>query len=704
MPQTKDCNRHVVLASRPRGAPTPANFRLEDGPVPVPTQGQVLLRTIYLSLDPYMRGRIGEPKPRETVVVAGATGAVGAVGAVVGQIAKLKGCRVVGIAGGETKCASAVTELGLDACIDHHADALSRRLADACPNGIDVYFENVGGAVFDAVLPLLRIGARVPVCGVRHRAPRRRACLPKRPRRSASAWVWYGPMREVGRGSHGPYLMAHNDELERGTRLLDRYAILDRVGEGGMSTIYRAHDERLDRVVCVKLLRTVLAGSGSSSGGRGVYQATYSHFLQEALALSRLQHPNTLRIYDFGYLESKTGDGSAPPPRELGEAGAGRPFQISEFLDAGNLETHVRQRGALSPEETSAIIERIAGAVAEAHEQKIIHRDIKPPNILFACIGEFLMPKLADFGIAHSDLKKRGGAGVPGHPDQTGSMSAVALFSPRWAAPEQLAGVTEGPYTDVYALALCTAYMLAGRPLFEGSDVRGTFGDRMRGDDLVKRTLDAMGITSPALDVLLRALTADARKRTPTPLAFFEELRGALGGTKMSALPPGTVPARNPPPPVTLTVELPSKLQGQAPPERAIPFAQQGRRAARVVDVHERLDVSMIGDSGAEIRVRITMLPSQDHTVRLNIKGLNCFVSKAGRPTPAITAQADGGTDFVDTAWRRVGKMGWSFGALTPAGRVFRMDDGEMMIPSSQGSHAVALYLGPDVLIMCRRV
>ena len=248
MPQTKDCNRRVVLASRPRGAPTPANFRLEDGPVPVPTQGQVLLRTVYLSLDPYMRGRmndrpsyvpptkigelmgggtvsrvmtshhpdyrvgewvsgmagwqdyavsdgaglsllgklahpswalgvlgmpgftgyvglldIGEPKPGETVVVAGATGAVGAV---VGQIAKLKGCRVVGIAGGEAKCASAVTELGLDACVDHHGDALAKRLADACPNGIDVYFENVGGAVFDAVLPLLRIGARVPICGL----------------------------------------------------------------------------------------------------------------------------------------------------------------------------------------------------------------------------------------------------------------------------------------------------------------------------------------------------------------------------------------------------------------------------------------------------------------------------------------------------------------------------------------------------------
>ena len=96
-------------------------------------------------------------------------------------------------------------------------------------------------------------------------------------------------------------------ELHEGTRLLDRYSIIDRIGGGGMASIYRATDERLDRVVCVKLLRLELEQSGSTSGG-AVYQATYSHFLREALALSKLQHPNTLRIYDFGYLE----DGGRP--------------------------------------------------------------------------------------------------------------------------------------------------------------------------------------------------------------------------------------------------------------------------------------------------------------------------------------------------------------------------------------------------------
>jgi NADPH-dependent curcumin reductase CurA len=248
MSQTTATNRSIVLNSRPHGAPTAADFRLQESAVPVPQDGQVLLRTLYLSLDPYMRGRmsdaasyaapveigapmigatvsrveasrhpgfavgdlvlafsgwqdyalsdgaglrklaglaqpssalgvlgmpgftaymglldIGQPKPGETVVVAAASGAVGSV---VGQVAKLQGCRVVGIAGGAEKCRYVVDELGFDACIDHRSADFAQQLAAACDKGIDVYFENVGGAVFDAVLPLLNARARVPVCGM----------------------------------------------------------------------------------------------------------------------------------------------------------------------------------------------------------------------------------------------------------------------------------------------------------------------------------------------------------------------------------------------------------------------------------------------------------------------------------------------------------------------------------------------------------
>ncbi len=241
-------NRRLVLAERPVGAPGLQHFRIETAAIPSPGPGELLLRTEYLSLDPYMRGRmnanagyaepvaigglmvgqtisqvtasnhpdyavgdrvvadagwqdwclsngqglrkldpalshptwalsalgmpgltayvglldIGQPKPGETVVVAAATGPVGSA---VGQIAKLKGCKVIGIAGGEEKCRMAVEQLGFDACVSHHDDELPRLLAEACPDGIDIYFENTGGAAFEAALPLFNNYARMPLCG-----------------------------------------------------------------------------------------------------------------------------------------------------------------------------------------------------------------------------------------------------------------------------------------------------------------------------------------------------------------------------------------------------------------------------------------------------------------------------------------------------------------------------------------------------------
>jgi NADPH-dependent curcumin reductase CurA len=244
-----EMNRRIVLAARPNGLPKPSDFRVEEAPIPRPQDGEVLLKIQYLSLDPYMRGRmdegpsyaaptaigeeieggtvaivlesraaaykpgdivlsysgwqshavakasqlrkldpkaapvttalgvlgmpgftayaglrnIGRPKPGETVVVAAASGAVGAV---VGQIAKIEGARAIGIAGGKEKCAFIRDELGFDAAIDHRAPDLAAQLAKACPKGIDVYFENVAGHVWDAVFPLLNNFARIPVCGL----------------------------------------------------------------------------------------------------------------------------------------------------------------------------------------------------------------------------------------------------------------------------------------------------------------------------------------------------------------------------------------------------------------------------------------------------------------------------------------------------------------------------------------------------------
>ena len=252
-------NRQMLLKRRPNGLPVPEDFELVENPRPEPGDSEVLLRGIYLSLDPYMRGRIsgvrsyarptelgeviegrvvgqvvrsrdpawregdyaaggygwqlysavpaaglqrldpseapistalgvlgmpgmtayiglsdiGQPKAGETVVVSAASGAVGAVA---GQIAKLKGARVVGIAGGADKCRYVKDELGFDAAIDHRGADLGGALDRACPGGIDVYFENVGGAVQQAVFPRLNDFGRMVMCGMiaeyNDRAPR----------------------------------------------------------------------------------------------------------------------------------------------------------------------------------------------------------------------------------------------------------------------------------------------------------------------------------------------------------------------------------------------------------------------------------------------------------------------------------------------------------------------------------------------------
>jgi NADPH-dependent curcumin reductase len=242
-------NRQVLLASRPRGTVTEDNFRIVDAPLTAPDAGEVLVRNDWLSLDPYMRGRmndaksyapsvqlgqvmvgqtvgevlesrdprfkpgdkvlthlgwqlfgvakgseltpidtgraaascylgvlgmpgitawlglseIGQPKAGETFVVSAASGAVGSVA---GQLAKVRGCRTVGIAGGQAKCDYVVRELGFDACIDYKAGNLLQDLRDACPKGVDVYFENVGGKILDTLLRVMNPFSRVVVCGL----------------------------------------------------------------------------------------------------------------------------------------------------------------------------------------------------------------------------------------------------------------------------------------------------------------------------------------------------------------------------------------------------------------------------------------------------------------------------------------------------------------------------------------------------------
>jgi NADPH-dependent curcumin reductase CurA len=239
-------NKRVLLASRPSGWVSEANFRIEEAPLPRPAEGEVLVKNLWLSLDPYMRGRmsdaksyakgvelgevmvgqtvgevvesrnekfrkgdkvlaqlgwqlygttkeaykvdearaplsyylglvgmpgmtawfglkeIGQPKAGETVVVSAASGAVGSVA---GQLAKIWGCRAVGIAGGREKCDYVTRELGFDACIDYKSGSLRDELQQACPKGVDVYFDNVGGEILDTLLARMNLFGRIVLCG-----------------------------------------------------------------------------------------------------------------------------------------------------------------------------------------------------------------------------------------------------------------------------------------------------------------------------------------------------------------------------------------------------------------------------------------------------------------------------------------------------------------------------------------------------------
>jgi serine/threonine protein kinase len=498
-------------------------------------------------------------------------------------------------------------------------------------------------------------------------------------------------------------------ELPEGLNLLDRYTIVDHIGGGGMADIYRAHDSRLDRIVCVKLLRNIIQQEGGSTSGGIVYQATYTHFLQEARSLSKLAHPNTLRIYDFGFLQLDSDDSSQVQPR---------PFQIAEYLDGGNLETYVRTRGTLKPVEVLAILDRVGGAVAEAHEVGIIHRDIKPSNILFSRVGDVLMPKLADFGIARTVRRRlKHSLRPPGSPSTTDTQEVVPpipLFSPRWAAPEQLSAGEEGSFTDVYGLGLVIGFMLSGKSLFEVPDVTATFGDRVQGDQYVRQRLALHSYAPEVARVLMNALRADSRARTQSPFELYEALSQAFGTPRTSLPLPvahsGGVPqAKAQHQQDTGSVQASfvkreKAAQSIEPPEQ---WLQVGGRQVRLVETHEKLDLK-IPPRGLteELRLRVTLLPSRGPQFRVNFKGLSCFIGRpGGAASPAIVADADGTGELVSAKKERVGGLRWSFGTVRGNSRVFPIATGELVVPFPQGECALAVELSPDreVIVICRR-
>jgi serine/threonine-protein kinase len=502
-----------------------------------------------------------------------------------------------------------------------------------------------------------------------------------------------------------------------GDRVLDRYRAVDVIASGGHSVVYRGEDERLSRPVCIKVFSKL-------TGTPGVWRTSYEHFVQEAFALSRLSHPNTLRIYDFGHLPE------APGPD--GEE-SGVPLQISEFLNGGTLGNLVRDRGPQPAAEVVRVIAMMCDALAEAHAAGIVHRDLKPQNILFTTVGAARLPKLADFGIAKwfEGTAATRCAGdtqvVAGRP--------LVMYSPSWAAPEQLIGDPVGPTADIYSLAVVAVYMATGKAIFASEDIETGYRRRQAIDGVLASLLGATDLPPATIALLKQACNFDPDARpqhvdqlatalrdsydlsVPTrtsvasmssrPIASSIVADGSLedeplttpkyrsgplptaagSGALVAALPlppgPDSSPRREPPkraesPRLASVVpELPTKIDATASgrPIRRLPVGEGttsvGDRVVRFVPVQSAADVLVLAGVA---RLRLTLLPGLHGRPVLHIKALNCFVARSGgRPSSAVQIDGDGGFDLINPRSQPLGGGRVSFGSPAAGHTLFRI-------------------------------
>jgi hypothetical protein len=514
--------------------------------------------------------------------------------------------------------------------------------------------------------------------------------------------------------------------------LLGRYYVEAPIAQGGMGAVYRGSDLRLRRPVCIKIFRRLCSSEL-------VNQVSYDHFVQEAFALSRLSHPNTLRIYDFGRL---TDDSEAP-------------FQVFELLDGGTLGQWIRQAGPRSPRETFALVEPVAGALSEAHARGIIHRDVKPSNIILCLLGSRRIAKLGDFGIAET-----GGEQWPSRARRQNAAAEQAprLYSSGWAAPEQLEGGPAAPTTDVFALGLVTAFVLGGQPVFPVKGDRLGTRERLQSDAHVARRLAEMQLAPELAEVVRTACRACPRERYDSMERFAGALGEAvdaavkrLGSDRRVASVPGTwgeprsgmssspllLPVDDAEPP---RAELPPsgdvrarRAQPAAP--AVVPYTRV--RAARgtgevklVVDCAAEREITVLGrrlvlagvafagqlDLGGEsapltsrARVRVTLLPARQPGARINVKGLNCFVAKAdGRPAAAIDVEENAVLELLGEDRLLLERVVCSLGRARGAEQLCRFgpftlcvtgaEAGAALLDVGPGRELVLIYRGRPVL------
>jgi len=508
-----------------------------------------------------------------------------------------------------------------------------------------------------------------------------------------------------------------------GQRIMDRYRISERVARGGMSVVYRGEDERLRRPVCVK----VFCGLDPSRPG---YRTVHEHFVQEAFALSTLRHPNTIRIYDFGYLEDQLAT----------------PFFVVEYADGGTLKEFVRKHGPLSAHETFEILEPIAEALREAHAAGIIHRDIKPSNILFTRAGPSLVVKLADFSIAKAIEDA-----IPNRADDTNinNNDKVGLYSLGWAAPEQLRSESVGPSADVFALGLTTAYMLTCKMVYPGDDVLQLFELRRLGDAHLRRTIGEHGLDDELVRTIAHACRENADERFQTIEEYLEALRESVHESwrNITSKQERYVPSRHaqpmmasgaqPPPPARVTeTAAPGRRPNTEPPtggptqthvaanasasqsSSAMPLPSMGpnngaqvrvltvdsfaspeivvggRRIRSVPIGAEAIIGAEAGVVSTTARMRITMRDLGD--VRMHVKGLNCFVMRDGsRPSIGIDVDRDTELVLMSPARELLDRVAVHLGTYDGTARTFQLHGAALAVPLRLAHWSVLLDFGP---------
>jgi serine/threonine-protein kinase len=415
--------------------------------------------------------------------------------------------------------------------------------------------------------------------------------------------------------------------IKAGDVVLDRYRVVEQIASGGHSVVYLGTDERLSRPVCIK----VFSGLGGKSG---VGRTSYEHFVQEAFALSRLTHPNTLRIYDFGHLGEKDDQ-------------EGMPLQVCEFMNGGTLSNIVREEGTQSLAETVRVIGAMCAALGEAHALGIVHRDIKPQNILFGAVGTNRLPKLADFGIAKWSADEAE-SGKRAEDTAIVAGQKLAMYSPSWAAPEQLAGQPVSAATDIYSLAVVAIYMLSGKAIFADEDVYAGYKKRRHADNLIREALQPLGVPPQAIALLTRALAFDPKKR----LANVEELSSGLA----AALAPAEPEKVDRDTSDKIARDKPARDKPELPPASAYPVYPRMSTADVTTPLTPTVPVAAVTP------------PAGNPTVRLEATNAPPVVPPQVAPTPPVIPQP------LQPSWRPPDvRQAWMTTAPTPSGAPRRL-------------------------------